>query len=54
MHRLENLFYEDYRKANGGSVLHIDRKRRRKLQEKKQAGGHASDDHEQQQHQLSL
>lgn len=54
MHRLENLFYEDYRKANGSSAFHIDRKRRRKLQEKKQAGGHARDDHEQQQHQLIL
>jgi len=54
MHRLENLFREDYHKANGGSAFHIDRKRRRKLQEKKQAGGHASDDHEQQQHQLTL
>ena len=54
MHRLENLFQEDYRKANGSSAFHIDRKRRRKLQEKKQAGGHAHDDHEQQQHQLTL
>lgn len=54
MHRLENLFREDYRKANGGSAFHIDRKRRRKLQEKKQAGGHARDDHEQQQHQFTL
>jgi len=54
MHRLENLFREDYRKANGGNVFHIDRKRRRKLQEKKQAGGHARDDHEQQQHQFTL
>ena len=54
MHRLENLFREDYHRANGGSAFHIDRKRRRKLQEKKQAGGHARDDHEQQQHQLTL
>ena len=54
MHQLENLFREDYHKANGGSAFHIDRKRRRKLQEKKQAGGHAHDDHEQQQHQLTL
>lgn len=53
MHRLENLFREDYRKANGSSAFHIDRKRRRKLQEKKQAGGHARDDHEQQQHQFT-
>lgn len=50
MHRLENLFREDYRRATGGSAFHIDRKRRRKLQEKKQAQGHACDDHEQQQH----
>ncbi|MDD3228780.1 MAG: MobP3 family relaxase [Oscillospiraceae bacterium] len=54
MHRLESLFREDNRKANGVNVFHIDRKRRRKLQEKKQAGGHARDDHEQQQHQLTL
>ena len=54
MHRLENLFREDYRKVNGSSAFHIDRKRRRKLQEKKQAGGHARDDHEQQQHQFTL
>ena len=54
VHRLENLFREDYHKANGGSAFHIDRKRRRKLQEKKQAGGHARDDNEQQQHQLTL
>ncbi len=50
MHRLENLFREDYRRATGSSAFHIDRKRRRKLQEKKQAQGHARDDHEQQQH----
>lgn len=48
MHRLENLFREDYRRATGSSAFHIDRKRRRKLQEKKQAQGHARDDHEQQ------
>lgn len=54
MHRLENLFREDYHKAVGGSAFHIDRKRRRKLQEKKQAQGHAGDDHEQQQHQFTL
>lgn len=46
LHRLENLFREDYRKANGGSAYHIDRKRRRKLAEKKQAQGHKQDDHE--------
>ena len=43
MHRLENLFREDYRRSAG--VDHIDRKRRRKLQEKKQAQGHKRDDH---------
>ncbi|MBR0596429.1 MobP3 family relaxase [Sinanaerobacter chloroacetimidivorans] len=46
LHRLENLFREDYRKATGGSAFHIDRKRRRKLAEKKQAQGHKRDDHE--------
>lgn len=46
LHRLEDLFREDYRKANGGSPYHIDRKRRRKLAEKKQAQGHKQDDHE--------
>ena len=53
LHQLENLFREDYRKANGVSALHIDRKRRRVLQEKKQAQGHARDDHDQQ-HQSTL
>lgn len=48
LHRLENLFREDYRKATGGNPFHIDRKRRRRLAEKKQAQGHARDDHEQQ------
>ena len=46
LHRLENLFREDYRKATGGSPFHIDRKRRRKLAEKKQAQGHKRDDRE--------
>lgn len=46
LHRLENLFREDYRKAAGGSPFHIDRKRRRKLVEKKQAQGHKRDDRE--------
>lgn len=46
LHRLENLFREDYRKATGGNPFHIDRKRRRKLAEKKQAQGHKRDDHE--------
>ena len=46
LHRLENLFREDYRKAAGGNPFHIDRKRRRKLSEKKQAQGHRRDDHE--------
>lgn len=45
MHRLENLFREDYRKTAGITAGHIDRKRRRKLQEKKQAQGHKRDDH---------
>ena len=45
MHRLENLFREDYRRTAGIAVNHIDRKRRRKLQEKKQAQGHKRDDH---------
>lgn len=45
MHRLENLFREDYRKTAGIAADHIDRKRRRKLQEKKQAQGHKRDDH---------
>ena len=44
MHRLENLFREDYRRTAGISAGHIDRKRRRKLQEKKQAQGHKRDD----------
>lgn len=46
LHRLENLFREDYRKATGGSPFYIDRKRRRKLAEKKQAQGHKRDDRE--------
>ncbi|WP_411677858.1 MobP3 family relaxase [Caproicibacter sp.] len=45
MHRLENLFHEDYRRTAGIAASHIDRKRRRKLQEKKQAQGHKRDDH---------
>lgn len=45
LHRLENLFREDYRKPAGGP-FHIDRKRRRKLVEKKQAQGHKRDDRE--------
>lgn len=45
LHRLENLFREDVRKA-GGAAYHIDRKRRRKLAEKKQAQGHKRDDQE--------
>lgn len=49
MHRLENLFREDYRRTAGAAADHIDRKRRRKLQEKKQAQGHKRDDHEPQQ-----
>lgn len=48
LHRLENLFREDYRRSAGAD--HIDRKRRRKLQEKKQAQGHARDDHAPQMH----
>lgn len=47
MHRLENLFREDYQKAAGASPFHIDRKRRRRLAEKKQAQGHKRDDREQ-------
>lgn len=46
LHRLENLFREDYRKAMGGNPFHIDRKRRRRLAEKKQAQGHRRDDRE--------
>lgn len=46
LHRLENLFREDVRKATGGTAFHIDRKRRRKLAEKKQAQGHRRNDHE--------
>lgn len=49
MHRLENLFREDYRRTTGIAAGHIDRKRRRKLQEKKQAQGHKRDDHAPQQ-----
>jgi len=49
MHRLENLFREDYRRTAGAAADHIDRKRRRKLQEKKQAQGHKRDDHAPQQ-----
>lgn len=47
MHRLENLFREDYQKDAGASSFHIDRKRRRRLAEKKQAQGHKWDDQEQ-------
>lgn len=46
LHRLENLFREDTRKATGCTAYHIDRKRRRKLAEKKQAQGHKRDDRE--------
>lgn len=46
LHRLENLFREDVRKAAGGTAYHIDRKRRRRLAEKKQAQGHKRDDRE--------
>lgn len=53
MHRLENLFRENYHKTTGGAAFRIDRKRLRKLREKKVAQGHASDDHEQQ-HQITL
>lgn len=52
LHRLENLFREDYRNAAGGSPFHIDRKRRRKLAEKKQAQGHKRDDREPVQQQI--
>lgn len=45
MHRLENLFREDYRRTAGIAASHTDRKCRRKLQEKKQAQGHKRDDH---------
>lgn len=50
MHRLENLFREDYKKATGATPFHIDRKRRRRLAEKKQAQGHKRDDQEPIQH----
>ena len=46
LHRLENLFREDIRKAAGGTAYHIDRKRRRRLAEKKQAQGHKRDGRE--------
>lgn len=46
LHRLENLFREEYRKIAGSSPYSIDRKRRRRLAEKKQAQGHKRDDHE--------
>lgn len=46
LHRLENLFREDYCKGTGGNPFHIDRKRRCKLSEKKQAQGHRWDDYE--------
>ncbi|MBS5784346.1 MAG: SEL1-like repeat protein [Clostridium sp.] len=45
IHRLENLFREDYLRTAGIAAGHIDRKRRRKLQKKKQAQGHKRDDH---------
>ena len=45
MHRLENLFREDYRRTAGIAAGQIDCKRRRKLQEKKQAQGHKRDDY---------
>lgn len=50
MHRLENLFREDYKKAAGATPFHIDRKRRRRLAEKKHAQGHKRDDQEPIQH----
>ena len=49
IHRLENLFREDFQKSNGGNAVQIDKKRRQKLQEKKKAQGHARDDDSQQQ-----
>lgn len=49
LHRIGNVFREDYHRATGGSPFQIDRKRRRKLREKQIAQGHARDDHEQQQ-----
>lgn len=46
LHRLESFFREEYQRANGTSVAHIDRKCRRKLAEKQQAQCHKQDDHE--------
>lgn len=49
LHRIGNVFREDYHRATGGGSFQIDRKRRRQLREKQIAQGHARDDHEQQQ-----
>lgn len=46
LHRLENLFCEEYWKGNGGEAFRIDRKRQRRLAEKKQAQGQKGNDQE--------
>ena len=46
MHRLEQLFLEDYHRSASSGAIQIDRKRRRQLQEKKKAMGHAHNDTE--------
>ncbi|MBE7727870.1 MAG: SEL1-like repeat protein [Enterocloster citroniae] len=46
LHRLENLFREEYWKGNGGEAFRIDRKRQRRLAEKKQAQGQKGNDQE--------
>ena len=45
MHHLGNIFREEYQKAFGNPLIHVDRKLRKKIMEKKLAQGHAYNDH---------
>ena len=45
MHHLGNIFRDEYQKAFGNPLIHVDRKLRKKLMEKKLAQGHAYNDH---------
>ena len=45
MHHLGNIFRDEYQKAFGNSLIHVDRKLRKKIMEKKLAQGHAYNDH---------
>jgi len=45
MHHLGNIFRDEYQKAFGNPLIHVDRKLRKKIMEKKLAQGHAYNDH---------